>query len=109
MKRAIQMRKQPAWAVIATLLATLAAHAAVPQTVTLKDRTGRGFAPDLVNYTIPAPADGAKGLRVLDAAGQSLPAQFTPGDTKTATISFVAAIPPGGKRLKKDTPNNKES
>jgi len=30
------------------------AAAAKPQTITLKVWTGRGFAPDLVNYSIPA-------------------------------------------------------
>ena len=87
-----------------THLATLAittgfgftANAAEPQTITLKDWTGRGFSPDLVNYTIPAPAAGGKGLRVLDAAGKSLPVQLTPGANGQATLSFVAAIPSNG-------------
>ena len=72
------------------------AAVADPQTITLKDWTGRGFAPDLVNYTISAPADGSKSLRVLDANGKSLPAQLTPGDQGRATLSFVAALPSNG-------------
>ena len=70
--------------------------AAEPQTITLTDWTGRGFAPDLVNYSIPAPVDGGKGLRVLDAAGKSLPVQLTAGAKGQATLSFVAALPANG-------------
>ena len=77
----------------ALLAGTLAAE---PQTITIKDWTGRGFAPDLVNYTIDAPADSGKSLRLLDADGKSLPVQLTPGENGPATLSFVAAIPPGG-------------
>jgi hypothetical protein len=54
----------------------------------------RGFAPDLVNYTIDAPSDGGKSLRVLDADGKPLPAQVTPGEGGKATLSFVAAVTP---------------
>ncbi len=80
-----------------TTAALLAASAcAAPQTLTLTDWTGRGFAPDLVNYAIAAPADGGKALRVLDAEGVSLPLQIAPGEKGKATLSFVAAIPPGG-------------
>jgi hypothetical protein len=85
-----------------TLLAMLAAGllagrllAAAPQTLTLTDWTGRGFAPDLVNYTIAAPNDGGKRLRVLAADGTALPVQVTPGEKGQATLSFVAAIAPG--------------
>ena len=73
----------------------ISVHAA-PQTITLKDWTERGFAPDLVNYSIPAPADGGKSLRVLDANGKSLPAQITSGEKGCATLSFVAALPANG-------------
>lgn len=76
-----------------------AAQAAEPQAVTLKDWTGRGFPPDLVNYTTDAPRDGGKSLRLLDAAGTSLPVQVTPGAKGQATLSFVAAIPPGGEAV----------
>ena len=78
------------------MLLVVSMLAAEAQTITLKDWTGRGFAPDLVNYTIPAPADGGKGVRVLDMAGASLPVQLTPGAKGQATLSFVAAIAPNG-------------
>ena len=82
---------------LATLLAALtgAALAAEPQTLTLQDQTGRGFPPDLVNYTIDAPKDGGKSLRVLDAAGKPLPVQVTPAEEGQATLSFVAELAPG--------------
>ncbi len=81
---------------IVLLIATfaVAAVASEPHVLTLKDWTGRGFAPDLVNYTIDAPADGGKGLRVLDGAGKSMSVQVTPGEKGKATLSFVAAIAP---------------
>ena len=78
------------------VLLGLTTRASEPLTVTLKDWTGRGFAPDLVNYTIPTPADGGKSLRVLDAAGKSVPVQLTPGTNGQATLSFVAEIPANG-------------
>jgi len=78
------------------VLLGLTTQAAEPLTVTLKDWTGRGFAPDLVNYTIPAPAEGGKGVRVLGADGKSLAVQFTPGSIGQATLSFVASIPSNG-------------
>jgi hypothetical protein len=78
--------------------------AAEAQTITLNDHTGRGFPPDLVNYTIDAPKDGGKSLRVIDADGTSVPVQVTPGEgdkaqstgSGHATLSFVAEIAPGG-------------
>ena len=81
--------------------AALVTNASEPLTITLKDWTGRGFSPDLVNYTIPAPADGGKGVRLLDSAGKSSPVQLTPGEKGQApsagkgqvTLSFVAALP----------------
>jgi hypothetical protein len=84
------------WSLLALVGLMTAAGAADPRTISLKDWTGRGFAPDLVNYTIEAPADGGKLLRVLDAAGTSLPVQVTPGETGKATLSFIAAIAPNG-------------
>ena len=71
-------------------------RAAEPQAVTIRDVTGRGFAADLVNYTIDAPADGGGSLRVVDADGKPLPVQVTPGEQGKATLSFVAAVPAGG-------------
>ena len=37
-----------------------------PQTIIIKGWTSRGFAPDLVNYTIPILADSGNDLRVLE-------------------------------------------
>jgi hypothetical protein len=56
----------------------------------------RGFAPDLVNYAIDAPADGGRGLRLFNADGDALPVQVTPAGQGKATLSFVAEVPPGG-------------
>ena len=94
MKSTIRIANLLAYGLLAGL--GLAARAAEPLTVTLKDWTGRGFAPDLVNYTIAAPADGGKGLRVLDADGKSLPVQLTLGSAGQATLSFVASISTNG-------------
>ena len=94
MKSTAPITKLVAYGLVVSL--SLTARAAEPLTVTFKDWTGRGFAPDLVNYTIPAPSDGGKGLRVLDAEGKSLPVQLTPGSTGQATLSFVASIPSNG-------------
>lgn len=60
--------------------------------VTLRDCTGRGFAPDLVNYTIDTPRDGGKGLRVVDSAGKPIPVQLTSGEGDKTTLSFVAEV-----------------
>lgn len=98
MKKTTENRWASALALTALLAGVFAAAplpAAEPQTIALKDWTGRGFAPDLVNYTIAAPADGGKSLRVLDADGKPVPLQVTPGEKGQATLSFVGAIPPG--------------
>jgi hypothetical protein len=84
---------------LSALIAVAPAFAApepVGRTVVLQDPTGRGFPPDLVNYTIAAPTDGGAGLRVLDADGKPVPVQVTPGEQGKATLSFVAAVPPRG-------------
>ncbi len=65
-------------------------------TLTIKDLTGRGFPPDLVNYSIAAPADNGKNLRVLDSEGKSLPLQVTPAGNGQATLSFIASVAPNG-------------
>ncbi len=80
----------------ASLLLGSSALAAEPPTVTIKDWTGRGFPPDLVNYTIAWPADKGWGWRVVDGDGQSRPVQVTPGDNGQATLSFVAAVAANG-------------
>jgi len=71
----------------------LATATALPaQTITLRDWTGRGFAPDLVNCTIEA----GQSPRVFDGDGTPVPVQVTPGEKGQATLSFVASIAPGG-------------
>ncbi len=87
---------QAAWCLLVLAGVAVGVSAAEPKTITLTDWTGRGFAPDLVQYTIGAPADGGKLLRVFDAAGASLPVQVMPVAKGLAMMSFVAAIPPGG-------------
>ena len=82
--------------VCCAFLIAVSGRAAEPQTVTIRDVTGRGFAADLVNYTIDALADGGASLRAIDADGKPLPVQVTPGEQGKATLSFVAAVPPGG-------------
>ncbi len=72
------------------LLLCNGALAAEPQTLTLTDRTGRGFPPDLVNYTLEAGA----APRVFDAEGKPVPTQVTSGEKGSATLSFVAAVAP---------------
>jgi hypothetical protein len=80
---------------LALVLSGCCLCAAEPQTVSITDWTGRGFAPDLVGYDIAAPADAGR-LRVLDAAGASLPWQLTPGAAGRATLHFIGAVPLGG-------------
>ena len=77
---------------IAFLLLASGVLGAEPRTVTIKDWTGRGFAPDLVNYTIEAPDGDTDGLRLLNAEGESLPVQLTPAENGQATLSFVARL-----------------
>ncbi len=92
---------------LAGLFAVAPLPAAGAQTITLKDWTGRGFAPDLVNYTIATPQDGGKSLRVFDIDGKPVPVQVTPGDTGKATLSFVAAVAPNASAtftLRQDGP-----
>ncbi|MCX7935772.1 MAG: hypothetical protein N3A66_11005, partial [Planctomycetota bacterium] len=89
-------KRFPAAIALAAFLAADAAFAAEPLTISLKDWTGRGFPPDLVNYTIEMPKDSGKNLRVLDAAGKMVPVQVMPAKDGTATLAFVAEIAPGG-------------
>ena len=68
---------------------------AAERTLTIKDYTCRGFAPDLVQYKIDG-LDGKKGerLRLSTAEGQSLPVQWEADPSgKGGTASFVAALP----------------
>jgi hypothetical protein len=79
---------------IVMITATMTASAAETLVITIRDWTGRGFAPDLVNYAIAASKDGGKNLRIVDGDGKPLPVQVTPGENSKATLSFVAAVAP---------------
>ena len=68
-----------------SLLLVAAAAPAAGENIVLKDWTGRGFAPDLVNYMIPA----GQSPRVFDADGKPVPTQVT-----GTTLSFVTAVAP---------------
>ncbi len=64
------------------------------QTFTIKDYTGRGFAPDLVNYAITVKPRDIPKLRLVDKLGQPVPCQVSlPDSTGQATLSFVTALP----------------
>ena len=65
---------------------SLTTNAVEPQTITLKDWTGRGFAPDLVNYA----CDGKRvdRLRLVGPDGQPVAMQVGDG-----ALSFIAELP----------------
>ncbi len=73
------------------------AHADPGQTITIKDWTGRGFPPDLVNYDVAIPSGGAKSINVVDAAGNAVPSQVTATTGGRATLSFVTDLPANGQ------------
>ena len=60
------------------LFAVNTAGYAVERTITLRDWTGRGFAPEVVGYEVPAA--GAEKLRVVsvDYAGEKISVRFSP-------------------------------
>jgi hypothetical protein len=89
------LAKKLLFALLSLIVLTISVFAE-PKTVSIKDWTGRGFPPDLVNYIIPTPADGGTGLRVLDSTGKSLPVQLTPGEKGKSTLSFVASVSVNG-------------
>jgi hypothetical protein len=67
------------------------------QTVTITDYTGRGFAPDLVNYATTVNAREFSKLRLVDNAGQPVPCQLAmPTGKGHATLSFVTDLPANG-------------
>ncbi|MHB9133893.1 MAG: hypothetical protein ACYDBB_22735 [Armatimonadota bacterium] len=70
---------------------------AFEKTITLTDYTGRGFAPELVQYDLHVTRGQAAKLRVYGADGTVLPAQVsTPDKAGLATLSFVTDLPPNG-------------
>ena len=68
---------------------------AAEHTLTIKDYTCRGFAPDLVQYRVESlDRKQAAGLRLFDATGQSLPVQWTADPAgKGGLAGFVTALP----------------
>jgi hypothetical protein len=68
-----------------------AAHAG-EQTITIRDWTGRGFAPEVIGYDVPA--EEAEKLRVAGPDGVPLPVQVVPGATRDrAVFLFPADLP----------------
>ena len=66
------------------------------QALTIREYTGRGFAPDLVHYSVRPAGRSARGLRVADADGRLLPIQVSDRDERGfVTLSFVAEAPAG--------------
>ena len=65
------------------------------QAITLTDYTGRGFAPDLVQYAVPAKQ--ADKLRLFTKDGQPVTCQVARTDAQMVMLSFVTDLPPGGK------------
>ncbi|MHB9131954.1 MAG: hypothetical protein ACYDBB_12840 [Armatimonadota bacterium] len=69
-------------------------------TITLTDYSGRGFAPDLVHYTVPMPVGGAGQFRLTGPDGKPLPVQVSPAaKAGQATVSFVAELPVNGTAI----------
>lgn len=59
----------------------------------IKDYAGRGFAPDLVQYTLGAKAPKPP-LQVLNAEKKEIPAQISTDKDGRQTLSFVAELAP---------------
>ena len=79
------------WIVIGVLASSAAGYAG-ERTITLRDWTGRGFAPEVVSYEVPAA--GAEKLRVAGPDGKPLPVQIAPGGARDrALLLFPADLP----------------
>ncbi len=64
----------------------------------IKDYTGRGFPPDLVQYELKVSPETVSMLHLFDATGQSLPLQVSKVNSNgIATLSFVAQVPADGE------------
>jgi hypothetical protein len=64
------------------------------QSFTIKDYTGRGFAPDVVNYAIKLSQGEAERLRLFDIASRPVAFQVSAPDMAgQAVLSFVTALP----------------
>jgi hypothetical protein len=74
------------------LFAVNTAGYAAERTITLRDWTGRGFAPEVVGYEVPAA--GAEKLRMAGPDGKPLPVQIAPGGARDrALLLFPADLP----------------
>ena len=85
------------WIPVALVLASgwLTRASGVEQDLSMQDYTGRGFAPDLVQYTVERADGNLRGLRVYDGAGEPIPVQLSkPAEDGKLTLSFVAELPP---------------
>ena len=83
-----------------SLLFCVLTLSAAEHDLSIRDYTGRGFAPDLVQYAV-APGKGkVSRLRVHDGTGAALPVQLskTP-DGDGTTLSFVAEVPANGTAI----------
>ncbi len=79
------------------LTALLLPALAFEKTIALKDYTGRGFAPELVQYDMQLTRGALQKLRLYGADGALLPLQVTPAmNAGPAVVSFVAELPPSG-------------
>ncbi len=65
--------------------------------LTIRDYTGRGFAPDLVEYALPEPPAPDVFFNVVQG-GQAIPSQILVRDGN-ATLAFVTDLPPNGTRV----------
>lgn len=83
----------------AVVLAGASATTAGERTLTLRDYTGRGFAPDVVNYTVTVSRGGAKAFRLFGPDGAPAPVQVSaPAKDGKSTLSFVAELHAGDWR-----------
>ena len=64
--------------------------AARESSIAIRDYTGRGFPPDLVQYRADVSRRARKRLRLYDAEGQAVPLQLS--DSDRSVISFVARV-----------------
>jgi len=71
------------------MLAVGTAAYAGERTITIRDWTGRGYAPEVIGYDVPAA--GAEELRVTGPDGEPLPVQVAPGAAKVAGMGFEPA------------------
>lgn len=90
--------------VFGCLLACAVVHAAVLRTFTLTDILGRAWAPAPVQYPVVfSPPMAERSITLLDDQGNPIPFQLTEitrrgGQVSTATLTFIAALPPNWTR-----------